>query len=53
MKGIKGVCHECKSEEIEYGISEIVDDLLYYEYECTECNHEGKEWYKLKYLETD
>ena len=44
---IEGECPNCGSENSEYGIAEILDNGVGYEYECNDCGHFDVEWYDL------
>ena len=48
----KGKCSICGSENLAYGVVELVDEQLYYPYYCNDCFSSGKEWYSLHYIET-
>ena len=48
----EGVCSKCKSEDIEYGSSQIVGMSLGYEVSCNKCFANGWEWYGIEYHET-
>jgi hypothetical protein len=48
-----GQCKQCLSENLTYDASEMEDNQIYYPYYCEDCHHEGKEWYKLVYVETE
>lgn len=52
-KECKGKCVKCDSENLFYGSKEIIDEWVYYPYECQECSDKGKEWYEIKYLESE
>jgi hypothetical protein len=54
MKASKeiGKCANCNSDNIEYGNSGMIDESMYYEYDCNDCDEVGKEWYNLTYVET-
>jgi len=48
----QGICPKCGSMDLEYGISELEGDWLFYEFECNNCRATGKEWYKCVYSES-
>ena len=47
-----GLCANCGSEHIEYGDSNLHEEMLAYDYTCETCGETGKEWYKLEYIES-
>lgn len=47
-----GVCPKCKSENLEYGNSEIDGDCIFYEFECRDCGCCATECYDLVFVET-
>ena len=49
---MEGKCAECLNENIDYGDSKLQDNSLGYEYKCSNCGHNGIEWYGLEYEET-
>jgi endogenous inhibitor of DNA gyrase (YacG/DUF329 family) len=51
-KNCKGKCPFCGSEDLEYGVLEIQDELLYYPFTCNDCDKEGEEWYDMEYATT-
>jgi len=56
--GSQGVCPVCGQGDaegvLEYGVIELVDgEQLYYPVHCTYCGADFKEWYELKYTETE
>jgi len=44
----EGKCPKCGSENLDYGISEI-DNQLFYPVECKDCGFTGREWYDLTF----
>ena len=47
-----GQCSVCMSEDVTYGISEIVDNMIRYEITCNKCGASGDEWYNVVYNTT-
>ncbi len=47
-----GICPKCGSEDLDYGVIEVQDDMVYYPFTCSECGAEGKEWYDLDFIES-
>jgi len=47
-----GKCANCNSANIEYGSSNLHDDMHAYDYFCEDCKESGKEWFNLTYIET-
>ena len=45
-------CPKCGSTDLDYGVMEIVDEQVYYPYECLTCGATGNKWFALKYVET-
>lgn len=43
----QGVCPVCGYDNLDWGSMELEGNYLYYEWVCTRCQTEGKEWYKL------
>jgi len=52
IKRCKGNCPKCGSDNLEYSVSGIGDDAMYYPFTCIDCNCSGKEWYNLEYFGT-
>ena len=48
-----GYCANCNKENIEYGSQVLCDNNLYYLYHCEDCGYDGKEWFELKYIESE
>mgnify|MGYP003137859189 CR=1 FL=1 len=48
----EGNCAKCDNDDIDYLESGIEGEEYYYTYECVKCEHIGKEWYSLTYIET-
>lgn len=48
-----GYCAKCNSQEVAYGVLEVVDETIYYPYTCPVCGHQGKEWYNVVYIESE
>jgi len=48
-----GICPYCKSEDLDYQDGYPEDDWYIYNFICLECNQEGKEVYRLIYLQTE
>lgn len=48
----EGKCPKCNTGNIQYGLFNMLDDGGYYEYHCPDCGSDGREWYKMTYLET-
>jgi len=48
-----GVCPKCGSGDLDYGALESIDMMIYYEYECESCGHDGKEWYNTEFCEME
>ena len=48
----KGSCINCNSNNLGYSETELIEDMLAYNYQCYDCEASGKEWYKLTYVET-
>ncbi len=45
-------CAFCHSENIEHGVSEVVDHSLFHPITCNNCGKLSKAWYLLVYDET-
>lgn len=45
----QGTCPNCQSLELDYGVAEFEDNMIYYPWECTQCNLKGEEWYSLEF----
>jgi len=48
----QGTCASCMSKEISYDYFELDGEQGYFPYMCLNCGNNGKEWYKLEYIET-
>tara|TARA_R100000734_G_C3304151_1_gene94649 strand:+ start:903 stop:1097 length:195 start_codon:yes stop_codon:yes gene_type:complete len=48
-KECQGQCVKCGSENLDYGVSTIEDEYIYYDYECQNCGCTGEEHYGLVY----
>lgn len=48
----QGKCPQCLSENLTYETCVNEGEQLYYPFVCDDCGFEGKEWYKLYYIET-
>ena len=46
---VAGQCPKCGSNNINYESLTIVDNGLYYPYDCEDCKFEGKEWYEIEF----
>ena len=46
-------CPVCGSQDLDFGVLEVCDGIIYYPYECNGCQHEGKEWYNLVFEEIE
>jgi hypothetical protein len=45
-----GTCPKCGAEgNLEYGDSELEDELVGYEWDCPDCGASGTEWYHLEF----
>lgn len=53
VKECQGQCVKCGSYNIAYGTAEFVGEELFYECSCEDCGAEFREWYALKYIETE
>lgn len=49
MPNKRGICPFCGQQTLEYDCVELVDDMMYYPWECTNCEHRGEEWYNLTF----
>ena len=48
-----GECAKCGNEDLDYmGTDYTNGDEMGHAYHCHKCDHIGKEWYTLTYLET-
>ena len=50
LKDSNGKCTKCGSEVLDYKSLMATDDGITYPYICTECGHEGDEYYTLNYI---
>lgn len=51
-KGHQGYCKNCGSERLEYDTRIEEGESIGYPFTCSNCSHEGTEWYELAYVET-
>lgn len=47
MESREGICPKCGELLVYNGALEIVDDQIYYPVKCVNCEHKGKEWYRM------
>lgn len=47
---IEGYCSFCKSMDLEYGVLEIEDGVLYYPVSC-KCGAVGREYYNIEFTD--
>jgi hypothetical protein len=45
----RGICPFCGSENLDYASIKFEGDMAYFPWECKDCNHQGEEWYELKF----
>lgn len=45
-----GKCPFCNKEALEYDCLDMVDNILYYPWICTNCGRQGEEWHTLKFI---
>ena len=45
----QGHCPKCGSDDINYGLSEVQDESIFYESDCNECESKFHEHYTLKF----
>lgn len=50
----EGVCPECSSMDLEYGVLELnaTGEEVGHSFVCNACGYEGIEWYFLTYITT-
>lgn len=46
-------CFKYGSVNIDYGQSDFQGEGICYEYHCPICGHDGKEWYRLEWIEQE
>jgi len=44
-----GTCPKCGARNLDYGMSEIEDELVRYEYVCPDCGIDGVEWHRMEF----
>lgn len=50
-KGIEqGKCPTCGSGDLNYGVLEPVDEMIYYPFTCENCGEEGQEFYSMDFI---
>lgn len=50
---VNGQCAKCKSEDIWYEELVLEEEMAFFPYHCDHCEHDGREWYKLEYTESE
>lgn len=48
----EGVCPYCKSENVEHGVIELDDAMVYYPVRCSDCSKMSREYHDLTYIKT-
>jgi len=48
----QGYCPQCQSQNLQYETCINDGEQLYYPFACNDCDYEGKEWYRLTYIES-
>lgn len=48
-----GICPKCGGTNLEYEAVELVDNDLYYPFDCPDCGAMGKEWYHCEWIESE
>jgi len=51
IKSEQGVCPKCGSEDLDYGVMELMEESIFYPYTCNKCGFRGKEWYSVTFSE--
>ena len=46
----QGKCPKCGEFSLDYEGIDIQDDLVFYPFTCSSCNHEDKEWYSMEFI---
>ena len=49
IKNESGTCPKCGKYDLDYGLTEYIDEGLGYIYVCRDCGFEGIEWYVLQF----
>ena len=49
----QGQCVKCGSTNLEYGGMDVDGEIVWYDYECIDCEDDGREIYELKYNLTE
>lgn len=52
LEGQAGFCPYCKSENIDFHGPDIVDGMVYYDCDCSDCGNSFAEWYEVEYSAT-
>ena len=45
----EGKCPFCGSNDLDYGVMEPEDDMVYYPWTCSDCGKHGEEWYSMRF----
>lgn len=48
---VEGVCANCHSDDISYGILDMQDEQVFHSYLCLNCGKDGKEFYNIEFVE--
>lgn len=46
----EGICPMCGKNDLSYGASEIIDNIIRYPYHCPDCDFNGAEDYTLTFF---
>ncbi len=46
-----GRCPKCGEANLNYGVVEPEDNMIYYPWACGSCGAIGKEWYSIEFIE--